>query len=113
LSADFLITDFSSLLFDASQLGIPVLRFVGDQHSYLESRGVYGNGIPAAFENVPPLAEEIRILDDLRGQNARDGIRNDPNENLTRLLLSSLEGPEPDCRASTKKMKYHPEIEAR
>ncbi|KAM9864597.1 Undecaprenyl-phosphate 4-deoxy-4-formamido-L-arabinose transferase [Leucobacter aridicollis] len=112
LTADFLITDFSSLLFDASQLGIPVLRFVGDQHSFFESRGVYENGIPAAFENVSSLANEIRTLEEQKSRNARDRIHNDPKENLTRLLLSSLEGSETGCRDATK-MKYHPEFEAR
>lgn len=43
LAADVLITDYSSLLFDAQAVGMPVVLFAPDQNQFEEFRGLYSH----------------------------------------------------------------------
>jgi len=66
-AADALVTDYSSVLFDAASLGVPVVKLVGDIDDYRAERGLYfgpeevpgANAIDAA-EARTALAEALR-----------------------------------------------------
>ena len=80
LQADVLVTDFSSIMFDAYVMRKPVVLFAKDQYEYLRSRGMYCE-YPAMYsdcfcDNERDLVERLRDvqwtehMEDLRDYHA-------------------------------------------
>ena len=64
VQADVLVTDFSSIMFDAYVMRKPVVLFAKDRYRYLETRGMYRT-YPAMYsdcfcDNEQELAERLR-----------------------------------------------------
>lgn len=63
-AADALVTDYSSVLFDAAAMGLPVVKLVGDIDDYRAERGLYfaPDEVPGA--NAPTAVEARALLDE-------------------------------------------------
>ena len=70
-AADALVTDYSSVLFDAASLGMPVVKLVGDIDGYRAERGLYfgPDEVPGAnvADAVEARAALSRALQDPQG----------------------------------------------
>ena len=64
LVADLLITDYSSVIYEFSLLGRPMVFFAPDREAYERERGFYFDyvsGVPGpVFETTDPLAQHVR-----------------------------------------------------
>ena len=67
LICDYLITDYSSVMFDGFAIDIPVLMYVNDFDKYQKSRGIYDdiwNDIKKySTDNIEDLANMIKDYD--------------------------------------------------
>lgn len=61
-AADVVVTDFSSVLFDAAAVGVPVVKLVGDIENYDRDRGLYfpASDVPGA--NAQDAAEARSLI---------------------------------------------------
>ncbi|MFF8818881.1 CDP-glycerol glycerophosphotransferase family protein [Leucobacter sp. NPDC015123] len=60
-AASIVVSDFSSMMFDASALGIPILRIIHDRHGFDQSRGTYLGGAPWPEISSDEDAEHIAL----------------------------------------------------
>lgn len=60
--ADALITDYSSVMFDFSITGKPIILFMYDFDEYMENRGMYVDVRTLPFKNVYSIDELCRLL---------------------------------------------------
>ncbi|WP_444958056.1 CDP-glycerol glycerophosphotransferase family protein [Microbulbifer sp. ZKSA002] len=83
---DVLITDYSSIMFDAANLGVKTLLYVYDRAEYLSTRGCYLN-----FDDLPfPCCHSIDELVEALNQNLDQEGENYPGP--SELEAFSLEG---------------------
>ncbi|MFT4231875.1 MAG: CDP-glycerol glycerophosphotransferase family protein [Leucobacter sp.] len=61
-AADALVTDFSSVLFDAAAVGLPVVKLVGDIEAYAQQRGLYFTAEEVPGANAASTAEAASLL---------------------------------------------------
>lgn len=63
-AADALVTDFSSVLFDAAALRLPVVKLVEDIEGYEAERGLYFKPDEVPGANAPDIASARSLLDE-------------------------------------------------
>lgn len=61
-AADALVTDFSSVLFDAAAVGLPVVKLIGDIDAYSAERGLYFTADEVPGANAGSAAEARELL---------------------------------------------------
>lgn len=61
-AADALVTDFSSVLFDASVVRVPVVKFIAEMKKYSEDRGLYFTPEEVPGANAKTISEAQRYI---------------------------------------------------
>ena len=98
LIADYLITDYSSVMFDAFTIDLPVIILANDYEEYQKSRGVYQSIwkdlLPLVTYNEEEVADKI-IKYEIKGKNylnikEKYGYKN--NIDLVDFILNIKEG---------------------
>lgn len=70
IASDILITDYSSILFDYSITGKPILHFTYDYEKYIKNRGVYFD-IRKYFDGAANEDQLLRIIKNLNTSKAK------------------------------------------
>ena len=85
LTADTVVTDYSSIMFDAMVMRKPVILFAKDKDKYLSERGMYMD-YPMMYS--PYYCEDERML----GELIREAKWNDQLEELRNLYAGACDG---------------------
>ena len=83
---DVLITDYSSVVFEASLLDIPMLMYAYDLERYISSRGFYYE-----YEDMAP-GKIVRTYSDLVTAIEQQDFENDKLQEFKKRFLDDLDG---------------------
>lgn len=103
---DVLVTDYSSVLFDFTVTGKPIVLFTYDEEDYLRDRGLYCELDEVGLPRVKTASELVRALSELAAtSDASESVRERfvPNESSRcsqRLLDAALQRPADDLNVA-------------